>query len=178
MGWSRLTTKPKHDRAAAMLPARAQASSASFAATQPSSDPNRRAPTRGRRSQRRPARPIVVISTRQWVRPKGRDAQRTSPRSERGGEACNHRRRREQGQQDDRDQQLDPKEHVAPSQQAELRPHASRTFDISDFVDAAEIDPVFYDDTYWLGPDGEAGDECGDPKRRQSGKQPGQEHSS
>ena len=37
-----------------------------------------------------------------------------------------------------------------------MRPRTSRTIDISDFVDLAEIDPVFYDHTYWLGPDGES----------------------
>ena len=45
---------------------------------------------------------------------------------------------------------------VDQSQLAELRPRTSRTIDISDFVDLAEIDPVFYDHTYWLGPDGES----------------------
>ena len=45
---------------------------------------------------------------------------------------------------------------VDPAQLAELRPRTSRTIDISDFVDLAEIDPVFYDHTYWLGPDGES----------------------
>ena len=44
---------------------------------------------------------------------------------------------------------------VDPSQLADLRPRTSRTIEISDFVDLAEIDPVFYDHTYWLGPDGE-----------------------
>jgi DNA end-binding protein Ku len=44
---------------------------------------------------------------------------------------------------------------VDPSQLADLRPRTSRTIDISDFVDLAQIDPVYYDHTYWLGPDGE-----------------------
>jgi len=37
-----------------------------------------------------------------------------------------------------------------------LRPRKSRTIDISDFVDLGEIDPIYYERTYWLGPDGEA----------------------
>ncbi len=37
-----------------------------------------------------------------------------------------------------------------------LRPKTSRTIDISDFVDLHEIDPIYYERTYWLGPDGEA----------------------
>ncbi len=44
---------------------------------------------------------------------------------------------------------------VDPDQLAELRPRSTRTIEIADFVDIAEIDPVFYDRTYWLGPDGE-----------------------
>jgi DNA end-binding protein Ku len=38
----------------------------------------------------------------------------------------------------------------------ELRPRSTRTVEIADFVDLSEIDPVFYDRTYWLAPDGEA----------------------
>ena len=37
-----------------------------------------------------------------------------------------------------------------------LRPRTSRTIDISDFVELSEIDPIYYERTYWLGPDGEA----------------------
>jgi DNA end-binding protein Ku len=37
-----------------------------------------------------------------------------------------------------------------------LRPRTSRTIDISDFVDLSEIDPIYYERTYWLAPDGEA----------------------
>src|SRR5688572_9708705 len=37
-----------------------------------------------------------------------------------------------------------------------LRPRTSRTIDVADFVDLAEIDPIYYERTYWLGPDGEA----------------------
>jgi DNA end-binding protein Ku len=44
---------------------------------------------------------------------------------------------------------------VDPDQLAELRPRTTRTIDISDFVQLAQIDPVFYARTYWLAPDGE-----------------------
>jgi DNA end-binding protein Ku len=38
----------------------------------------------------------------------------------------------------------------------ELQPASTKTIDIGDFVELAEIDPIFYDRTYWLAPDGEA----------------------
>ena len=44
---------------------------------------------------------------------------------------------------------------VDPEQLSDLRPRTTRTIDISDFVDLSQIDPVFYDRTYWLAPDGE-----------------------
>jgi DNA end-binding protein Ku len=34
----------------------------------------------------------------------------------------------------------------------EIEPGRSRTIDISDFVDAADIDPIYYQKTYYLGP--------------------------
>jgi DNA end-binding protein Ku len=37
-----------------------------------------------------------------------------------------------------------------------LRPRSSRTIDVADFVDLSEIDPIYYERTYWLAPDGEA----------------------
>jgi DNA end-binding protein Ku len=37
-----------------------------------------------------------------------------------------------------------------------LRPRTSRTIDVADFVDLHEIDPIYYERTYWLAPDGEA----------------------
>src|SRR4051795_11313268 len=37
-----------------------------------------------------------------------------------------------------------------------LRPRTSRTIDVADFVDLHQIDPIYYERTYWLGPDGEA----------------------
>jgi DNA end-binding protein Ku len=39
-----------------------------------------------------------------------------------------------------------------PDEIAELRPASTKTIDVSDFVDLAEIDPVYYDTTYWLAP--------------------------
>ena len=39
-----------------------------------------------------------------------------------------------------------------------LRPTTTRTVDITDFVDLAAVDPIYYDHTYWLAPDGEAGE--------------------
>jgi DNA end-binding protein Ku len=45
---------------------------------------------------------------------------------------------------------------VDPSELAELDPDASRLVDIRDFVEQADIDPVYYDRPYYLAPDGEA----------------------
>ena len=39
-----------------------------------------------------------------------------------------------------------------------LQPRTTRTIDIGDFVDLAAVDPIYYDHTYWLAPDGEAAD--------------------
>src|SRR3954449_5289482 len=38
----------------------------------------------------------------------------------------------------------------------ELRPASTKAIDISDFVALAEIDPIYYERTYWLAPDGDA----------------------
>jgi DNA end-binding protein Ku len=38
----------------------------------------------------------------------------------------------------------------------ELRPESTKTVDVTDFVDLDDIDPIYYQRTYWLGPDGEA----------------------
>jgi DNA end-binding protein Ku len=46
-----------------------------------------------------------------------------------------------------------------PAELEELRPESTRAIDVTDFVDLAEIDPIFYDRTYWLAP---AGDEAKD----------------
>lgn len=37
-----------------------------------------------------------------------------------------------------------------------LRPASTRSIDVSDFVPLEDIDPVFYEHTYWLAPDGDA----------------------
>ena len=39
-----------------------------------------------------------------------------------------------------------------PSEIDELRPASTRTVNVTDFVDLAAIDPVFYERTYWLAP--------------------------
>lgn len=38
----------------------------------------------------------------------------------------------------------------------ELRPVTTRTIDITDFVELADVDPAYYAHTYWLTPDGDA----------------------
>ncbi|MBC7835530.1 MAG: Ku protein [Phycisphaerales bacterium] len=40
---------------------------------------------------------------------------------------------------------------------ASVKPEAGRTIEITDFVDLAEIDPIYYDRTYYLGPDARGG---------------------
>lgn len=45
-----------------------------------------------------------------------------------------------------------------PGEVDELRPQSTRSIDVSDFVPLVDIDPVFYEHTYWLAPDGEAGE--------------------
>ena len=37
----------------------------------------------------------------------------------------------------------------------ELRPETTRTIDVSDFVDLADIDPIYFAHTYWLAPSGQ-----------------------
>jgi len=37
---------------------------------------------------------------------------------------------------------------------ADLRPRSTRTIDVSDFVPLEDIDPIYHERTYWLGPDG------------------------
>jgi len=44
---------------------------------------------------------------------------------------------------------------VEPGEIEDLRPRTTRSVDITDFVDLADIDPVYYNRTYWLAPDGE-----------------------
>jgi DNA end-binding protein Ku len=44
-----------------------------------------------------------------------------------------------------------------PKELDDLRPASTRAIDVSDFVDLAEIDPIFYERTYWLAPADENG---------------------
>jgi DNA end-binding protein Ku len=43
---------------------------------------------------------------------------------------------------------------VTPEELEEYDPEATRTIDIEDFVDIDEIDPIYYERTYYLAPDG------------------------
>ncbi|MDP9073278.1 MAG: Ku protein [Actinomycetota bacterium] len=45
---------------------------------------------------------------------------------------------------------------IDPKEIDQLKPRSTRTIDVADFVDLADIDPIYYDHTYWLAPDGEA----------------------
>src|SRR5438445_8146706 len=45
---------------------------------------------------------------------------------------------------------------VDPDELAEYKPDATKTIDISDFVALEEIDPIYYETTYYLAPDGKA----------------------
>lgn len=47
---------------------------------------------------------------------------------------------------------------VDPDELADLRPSSTRTIDVGDFVALDDIDPIYYDHTYWLAPDGETAD--------------------
>lgn len=38
----------------------------------------------------------------------------------------------------------------------ELRPKSTKTIEVSDFVALDEVDPIYYERTYWLAPDGDA----------------------
>jgi DNA end-binding protein Ku len=44
---------------------------------------------------------------------------------------------------------------VDPEEIDQLRPRTSRTIDITDFVQLSDIDPIYYERTYWLAPDGQ-----------------------
>jgi DNA end-binding protein Ku len=37
-----------------------------------------------------------------------------------------------------------------------MQPRSTRVLEVSDFVDLSEIDPIYYERTYWLAPDGDA----------------------
>jgi DNA end-binding protein Ku len=45
---------------------------------------------------------------------------------------------------------------VEPEELAEIAPGRSRSIDIENFVDLADIDPVYFDKAYWLAPTGES----------------------
>ncbi|MGH9077608.1 MAG: Ku protein [Acidimicrobiales bacterium] len=45
---------------------------------------------------------------------------------------------------------------IAPEELAALDPEGTRSIDIEEFVDLADIDPVFFDKSYYLTPDGRA----------------------
>jgi DNA end-binding protein Ku len=45
---------------------------------------------------------------------------------------------------------------VTPEDLEEVEPGRSRTIEITDFVDQHEIDPIFYRNSYYLAPDGDA----------------------
>ncbi len=47
---------------------------------------------------------------------------------------------------------------VAPDELAALAPAASQTIAVSDFVDLADIDPIYFDRPYYLAPRGKGGD--------------------
>jgi DNA end-binding protein Ku len=44
---------------------------------------------------------------------------------------------------------------VEPDELAAMRPRSTRSVDITDFVELAAVDPVYYEHTYWLAPDGD-----------------------
>jgi DNA end-binding protein Ku len=46
---------------------------------------------------------------------------------------------------------------VEPDELAEFNPRATRTIDIEDFVDLDDIDPIYYDHTYFLAPEDSEG---------------------
>jgi DNA end-binding protein Ku len=39
----------------------------------------------------------------------------------------------------------------------ELKPESTRAVEVTDFVALDDVDPIYYERTYWLGPDGDAG---------------------
>jgi DNA end-binding protein Ku len=45
---------------------------------------------------------------------------------------------------------------VDPEEIDSLRPKSTRSIAVSDFVELGSIDPIYYERTYWLAPDGEA----------------------
>lgn len=49
---------------------------------------------------------------------------------------------------------------LTPEELESVEPGRSRTIDISDFVDAAEIDPIYYQKSYYLAPSGKEADKA------------------
>src|SRR3954464_5445459 len=49
---------------------------------------------------------------------------------------------------------------VDPDELAAYKPESTKTIDISDFVDLDEIDPIYYENTYYLAPDGKGADKA------------------
>jgi DNA end-binding protein Ku len=45
---------------------------------------------------------------------------------------------------------------VDPDELDELRPKSTRSIDVVDFVNLDDVDPIYYQRTYWLAPDGQA----------------------
>ncbi len=39
----------------------------------------------------------------------------------------------------------------------DLKPESTKTIEVTDFVALEDVDPIYYERTYWLGPDGDAG---------------------
>jgi DNA end-binding protein Ku len=58
--------------------------------------------------------------------------------------------------------EVEPGRYVTfdPDEVAALRPTSTRTVEISDFVDLAAIDPIYYEKTYWLVPADEAAEKA------------------
>src|ERR1700730_13386351 len=54
--------------------------------------------------------------------------------------------------------EISPGSYVAieTDELAEVRPRTTRTIDVGDFVSLTDIDPIYYERTYWLAPDGDA----------------------
>lgn len=44
---------------------------------------------------------------------------------------------------------------VDDAEAEELKPRSTRSVEITDFVELAAVDPIYYENTYWLGADGE-----------------------
>jgi DNA end-binding protein Ku len=43
---------------------------------------------------------------------------------------------------------------------SDLRPASTRAIEVTDFVSLDDVDPIYYERTYWLGPDGDQGKEA------------------